>query len=128
MEEYLTKIDTNNGGVDFWYESIIQMIGIEFEEKMQIATEIFQWKVETNDYSDFTDYYNALSDMIESYSASRAIMKFQECFIKKAISTTMKSPSEDSVQDKANELTTMKKVIAHQGVPEEDNNKGDKHE
>lgn len=72
-------IPSVHNAIEFWYDSIIEFIGIHFEEKKIVIDKIFETKKSGDDWGDYCD---AVLDMIDSYFTMVSISDFQDRFIK----------------------------------------------
>ena len=63
---------------DEWQTSILEWIGLEFVEKKETIDKIFISKYAGADWS---DYYEAIADMIDSWARFQALMEFQEEYL-----------------------------------------------
>ncbi len=89
LTSYLSERSCNGLGVEFWHDSIIEFIGLEFPEKKAVAESILEGMIATGKFN-WTKYFDAIADMIDSYFSLVSLMEFQEKFVRKLVNTTMK--------------------------------------
>jgi hypothetical protein len=76
LRKYLS--DRFASDIDLWHLSILEWIGLEFVEKKEAIDKIFMGKYAGADWS---DYYEAIADMIDSWARFQALMEFQEEYL-----------------------------------------------